>query len=1291
MLKSEVKLDSQKVPVSFFEDDTIQVVRKKIGGVIDTHPDRLFILIGMKCSRNYYKNDPRHWEALFERLSLNGQPIEREIFDSFQKEYRIPALDIKYETIDKDEWMSYPDELSSLFEPVGDFIEYRILGVEERKSFCLPLKHSKLAIKIPSVSFPIPEKSKLFSSFYSDITDFIVKVFEKDQEGAYFPLIQSITPSRLTNLELENLDKETQHLKDLLALDPPTPTSVNILKATWYVQFVDTDFGIQIRNKFEQIFYGQTVSEEVPCITFFTSLDTISRHKFFTKSAKTKAPLLDLAMWSAWWTKSRPPRSRPTLVLYRGTSRENYDRISITSIDMTFACYRDITNTQEVSKMKLDLEEWFSKFDAIVPFINNSDLMSCRWTLQDIQYNARYEKPLEELDTRRLNCVTSIFDEMRTQKTIFRFLRTDYASDGLTSLDIRILDLLKDSPYLTPNDIHNELNIPLPESTRLLSYVKSKIDEDPSLLTKVFRGFPLYKFMASSVIATDVYNVERSLKYLNILHYILSNPTSKELDRICPKRIESVEPIISTINTNYDTSDFDNLFDYIEGEEKPVEPVKQSTRVVKKNTKYGYLLDRLETFDPDTFSSYQELKYPKVCEHIHQPIVLSKTEIEEMLDEYNPKRTLPENKILDVSNPDGSYICPEYWCMHDKIPLKEDQLVKVDGVSACPVCKGKVRNMKDANSDTREFSVIKRDKKFGYPRYTKLISAKNQKSLPCCLQTPEKAKKLVSDEDVGKYYIMKDNTTNLEAFRLAFLSSNIIESLNIKEDYDLINKSNGRIQTGVSAFFRVGIGRPSESLPTLMNIDKKILSPSEGVKWILKTTFFTTWPNTDEPLEKIDKQLRLIPPFDKNDSARENVNRIISSIDNHYKEGKLTHFQELEYCSLILGIDIFKIDLQDESMTCTFYTRHVVEKQSALAILYNNDQVDCLCHVVRTQRKFEYRANIFESPFRDETMKELINLREKSCHTNVPSFSEALQILLQNTEIEVESINIILDPFGRAQAIYIPDEIVLPFKNTAIPELTTANYIYGYHDIKDNLPDYTKMRMLLDKASKLVPGFKVETDLYSGDSVNELLLVSGLRVPIKPFKMEGSNDEVFNTIFKEGETDLVFGDKNEGDRETYKSISYAAELFEFLIFQLSKDIDDQPEIKVALSRLKPVKRELEKPLHDWFEAATVFHQVDEPLQFLSKIRIPCGQLKSKKVCDDSHMCGWDGKCKIEVRHTFSKTKLFNKLLGTLLENPKTRYSILDSLTTPFFSTILYLQLPNEVILTDYQIKTEKAQ
>ena len=68
------------------------------------------------------------------------------------------------------------------------------------------------------------------------------------------------------------------------------------------------------------------------------------------------------------------------------------------------------------------------------------------------------------------------------------------------------------------------------------------------------------------------------------------------------------------------------------------------------------------------------------------------------------------------------------------------------------------------------------------------------------------------------------------------------------------------------------------------------------------------------------------------------------------------------------------------------------------------------------------------------------------------------------------------------------------------------------------------------------------------------------------------------------------------------------------------------------------------------------------------------------------MCAWSGTCKIEIRDTFSSKKVFQKLLRTLIENSKIRSLVLDGRATPFFSTILYLELPNELIITDREVK-----
>ena len=194
-----------------------------------------------------------------------------------------------------------------------------------------------------------------------------------------------------------------------------------------------------------------------------------------------------------------------------------------------------------------------------------------------------------------------------------------------------------------------------------------------------------------------------------------------------------------------------------------------------------------------------------------------------------------------------------------------------------------------------------------------------------------------------------------------------------------------------------------------------------------------------------------------------------------------------------------------------------------------------------------------------------------------------------------------------------------------------------------------------------------------------------MRIPVNPFKKEGENSEIFSTLKEQNEFELTFGQPSEEDMETYKKISYNSEIHEFLIFQLSKDLDEYPALRHILTET-PKSKKLQLLLHNWFSEITEFMNIKKPIEFLSKIRKPCGQLK-KDTCNSSHMCAWsENKCKIRIRDEFSEDKVFNKLLNTLSENSKIRALVLDGRVTPFFSTILYLELPNEIMITDREIK-----
>lgn len=1288
MFKSVVDFNGQTRNISFFKDDTINVVRQQIAKTVDIHQDRLYILIEVKLNKDYYSNDSRNWEMLFNRISMNGMPIEKEAFHGYCESR---GVTVPYKKLDREEWMNTPAFLQPLYDPGVTFRELRIFGVEPDKAYCLPIKtfDTTTANRIPTAQYPIPEEGKLFVSLYADLvgTDsrFVVKEFEEGAEGPYFPLIRSSTPQRLTDGQIVALDAQTKHLSDLLALDPPHEKEVHLLRIAWRAEFVDTDFGKAIRTRFEQIFYGLTVSKETPCITFFTGRSEVSRHKFYKKDAKTKRPDIDLPVWNAWWTKSKPYRDRlPTLILYRGKDREIFDRITITAHDVIIAAYRDSSNKESQEDLKKSLLRWFMSLDAIVPFVKEKDVTEERFTVQDIKFEAEYSTPLNTYDTLRLNCLAGIFEVSRKSQQVFKFLRSDDANDGINPRDVRIINLLRDDPFIKPSEIQEELKLSLDEATILLNAIKQRVDEDPGLLVRQFRSFPGLIMHQKTIEISDVDSVERFLQYANILRYILSDPNNEDINRVCPKRQESVPVAVSTVNTDFVDTEFSNLFDYLEGDvlddKVPDVQVVQKTSTSKTATIYNYFNNRLQEFDPVKFP--QKSDYASKVDQNLQPVILSADEIQDIIDdvtkgeEFNPQK-YPENQKIVLENPDGIILCPDYWCMFDKIPLHLSQLEDIDGHKVCPVCHGKVRKPADYKADTREFPVIPRTKGNIYPGYKD-----GNPNLPICFKSPKERKIKKGDKD-DKYYILGENKATGYG-RFAYLPADLLNSIHITEEYKIAIEAGNRIQTGMSGFFRVGLGRPSDGLPSFLNLSTKVESPRHAINSILRCAFVALWTETSEKHAlEIEKKLTM-KPFSDNETAKKHMARVISSIDEAFVDNRLTVVQELEYTAIMLSVDLYRINLEDLTIGCTFYTPQVKIQTRGVIILQRGNDVDCLCHVLRQQKKFSFRSNIFDSPFKYETYVELTKKRNLSCVTNIPTIKDAFLF----AKSIVDDFSLVLDPFGRGQAIYIPHDMLLPFQNTAIPPLEKRPKISSYSDVHD-LPTYDDTRTLLKKAQEIAPGYEWAEDMYDGKGhIVEILTRSGLRVPVKPKEGKGEASEVTHTIIRESESTLALGSTNPSDMQRYKQISYESELYEFLLYQLTLDIKNRtiPDLILTLSEQSPSRSELEPLLEEWFEDTTQFVSLDTPIEFLTKIRKPCGQFK-KNECSNAHMCAWDGKtCRIQVRDIVSKQKLFNKLLGTLVDNSKIRSIVLDGRTTPFFSTVLYLELPTEIIFTDTELK-----
>jgi hypothetical protein len=298
----------------------------------------------------------------------------------------------------------------------------------------------------------------------------------------------------------------------------------------------------------------------------------------------------------------------------------------------------------------------------------------------------------------------------------------------------------------------------------------------------------------------------------------------------------------------------------------------------------------------------------------------------------------------------------------------------------------------------------------------------------------------------------------------------------------------------------------------------------------------------------------------------------------------------------------------------------------------------------------------------------------------MPTFDNAVSELMAKN---ISQYQVILDPFKRVQAVFVPQAVVLPVQpvNMDIPMGVTVRS--GYADISDEeLPTSKTLSDFLQGTRH--PGFKKKSVLFSADGqYSEFLLECGFHAVFRPEESEDDDTakEVMKTIRPpHSEEELVNDAPNQADLKLAREISYSSEVFEFLMFSLSKDIqmDDYESLRKSISSPSET---LYKDLAKWLDDSAYFDSVDEPVQFVNKVRTPCGQML-KDTCKKSTLCGWHkDTCKIKVKPIVEKSKILIRLTKTLKDNTKQRALVLDGRLSPFFSTVLYLEMPHELITT----------
>ena len=1289
MLKREiVNLTSkEKTYVNFFEDDSIGTVREQAAKSVNSHPDRMFIKVSLKLEKDHYINDIRNWEALFDRLSYHGDKIQKTLFDEYQKNYRFPNTSVRYEEYDRTEWMEFPESLKPIFMPDGIFSEYRTLGVKDDRSYILELSGEGLFAKnIPSAEIPIPETSKLIESFYNveNIDHFGYEIYDPKHENValyYYPKLVADTPSRLSDETIRILDKNAKLLEDILKQKVPSESKVSILRVKFYVPWVETNFGGSTRNRFEQIFYGMTVSEEIPYIGYFTCKDEINRHKFYVEDAKTKKPFLDTQLWKVWWNQTKPSQNKPTLLLYRGKCKESFDRIAVTDVGMTLVSSRESSCTESLDSIKKSFEKWLSILDAFIPFVNQKDIDISRWKMQDAGINVHYSTSIKSTSLLRFNCISSIFGINRKKDSVFTFLRSDTENLGLSSIEAILIEMMNEGA-ITPEKVASELSITLRHATDLIRHITTLLAENPALRNMALRKFPTMTVAGNFILVKNITNIKLLTKYTNFLRFILSNPTSKELDDICPARSETVEAkkTVVSASSEEDFSIFGDFEDIGIVDDTDVEIIKDETpedtgeREIsnQRQTKYGYFKNKLEEFDPETFSGTNT--YAKKCEYTIQPVPITpekEDQLSKFMDgQFNSLATENEDEYMESTNPNGKYICPQYWCTRDEIPLSESQLIKEGGKILCPVCK---RGIHDETNNIKDYPLIERKQEYKYPNLQKEL-AKNGKQFPCCYKTPRtKRVKKDGSELKDKAYVFQASIRDLKELRLAKLDSGFITTFIYPiESYSSLE--NQRLMDTKSGIFRVGLGNPLKNLPKFLSLKgTRIPRPHEFPQITLRCSFMRTWTSlTDTYAKSVYDALTGIT----NEKTRQRLSKIISGISDAFTEEKISDVDLIEYLTSAYKCGVYLIS--DNKLVCSFGLSY---SSKEIVIFKTGDSLSILSHVTREGSKFKFNGNIANLEVFPRVQRGL-KKNKLQCIHEIPSYEDAVQAM--SSLFPEESYTLIVDPYERAEAFYIPSKIVLPFRPSPIPE-TDSPKIYGFESI-DKLPSFTDTLRNLEKAQIVSIGYTFVESMYdTNGNISEVLTSSGLRIPVHPSADKGTiSGEVIRTV--KDEEELVSSEADPELKRVYDDISYISEVHEFLLFQLSRDIETEDYRKLRHEfEASSIKRtSAENELRKWFDKTVSFIDLKDAQTFISKIRTPCGQFNEKQC--KGNLCGWDGKiCRIQVKNSLNKDELFGRLFGTLFSNSKLRSAVLDGRITPFFSTILYIELPHEWIATDKDI------
>lgn len=1362
MITLEVQSKKLSKSVSIFPDDTLEVVRERIGAEFNISPSSMLLIVKSK-QRTWNESD---WENMFNTLSKNGE-VSQEIVQRWVSNM-IPTVTVgSFDPITKDVWNSRSMPiLNKIFEtPFSEYLQIGFIPEENRGVYPIPLMNppespcegsSIVALNIRKIWVDmnyetdivlkeIDEFSKVpcWKLYFPSAKSLVVEPFnievkiknnsQKERINGIIDLLESGPTSYEKDyinpdMDIDAMEKSVEQFKTRL---DKKYSSLRVNHGFLRMRFN------QVYNKsirpinIEQLFYALMVSENVPLIEYSQNTIQAPIYKMYSKNKEVYIKPGEFRRWSERISYSK---SEPIVMLYY---KKNIDDQRSPCIRMGITkdrLYWTIDNTG-ITGLKFYYCEIIYYAKLLVEYVSKIlpglKIDESEWDITESTTEFSLDRSFggrvgSSQSDSIVKCMEDYFYSIPgTDDSIPTFIYKRISNFGTKNEgDELILEQINSG--MSNDDVMKVYSsrFPILDSMER-ERVYSRIMELREGHDRAFMNVVLLRFVETQTMqVTGIRSknqMENIIRFCNSFFMFMFPKTHTESQKnkfvsVCPKPTKVIkgkkkEPevvdefdIFGMLDDIFMDKTIEESKDSTNESNKPndVVDVVEDELLKQSGSTHKYILNRLVERDKKRFV-YKATKpadrYPKICSQERQPISYTPSEWEVLQKDTVKGKYVkryvddPEKYVLEDDEMSNRYICPEYFCITDEIPLDDGDLVD----KKCPICGGKIipdlPSDKLSKLDFIEYSVLAKNRIAKFPRMnSKTLKKDFHMALPCCYDSfkndGEKRKTSKMEQD----YILGDDKFPLDQDKKRF-------GLLPKEVEEFIGVSSvGIFGTGLQRIMKVGtkaLLRMSRPKPVIMNVLNEMISEEKPEWYDSPTEFMKIFgelnngnliriygENWSEEHPKRDE----FNSWAKNNGIDEDNKRVFKiwtgaqiyrkklDVDNL----PITHVWDLMQKITLSKLIVIHYDGPGKSVQLRCPPNGSTFDGETYIMFFEKDGFyEQMVLGIRYRNEFKYFNKINPVMLKDTNFNIDLPLSVwsscRSYSSESPSWYIAPKLLVEYYEEDT----LIIDPYSRIIAVVDSSNNIYPNYPTSVPVDNTNAIQYGY-DV-DNLPsaieeynslmdgeDYQKPHswVVLDREPKIVVA--IET-------------VSMLRVPVKPGEMKGLpnlKEIVLDSYNMNEDMILAFPDKPSSMR-VLESVKRDEQIRDWVLYQFSEYMKSNAKFRVEIEGLKKIDSKTRDKLGIWIMENVSSRGSSDTT--IPKLKNVCSTL-SENNC--SGACVFDkGVCKISTNETeLTQKDILDWLVYNIFDDVKKRYMILNG-EYPKVSSMLYWEMENEVIFS----------